>query len=220
MSDFFETVERSYDRMGEAYHQNRDNEKFAQQLNQIGELLPSSGRVLDAGCGVGRPTAEFFAQKGFDVTGVDISKKMIELARQNVPRANFLQKNIATFDFPNASFDGIVCIYTLWHIPRENHPEIIKNFNRMLDEEGILVLNTGLFDSEGMSTFFGQPMLWSNYSPSETLEVVRNSGFEIIFEGVLKLGGERQYWIFAKKLNTSKKRILLQSKNPTSSTTQ
>jgi SAM-dependent methyltransferase len=98
------------------------------------------------------------------------------------------------------SFDGIISVYTLWHIPRVNHPDIIQNFHRMLTQDGVLVLNTGVYESEGMSNFFGEPMLWSTNNPEKTLSVVKNLGFEIIYEGVLKLGGERQYWIFARKL--------------------
>lgn len=157
------------------------------------------GDVLDAGCGVGKPTSAFLTRKGFDVTGIDISEKMIGLARKNVPDARFYQKNILSLDFPNKSFDGIVCVYTLWHIPRVSHPTIIKNFHRMLKDDGILMLNTGIHESEGMSEFFGEPMLWSTSDPRKTLEVVKDLGFDILLEGVLKLGGERQYWILAKK---------------------
>jgi 2-polyprenyl-3-methyl-5-hydroxy-6-metoxy-1,4-benzoquinol methylase len=192
-------VEESYDKMGEAYHNFRDNEKFIRELEQFSDLLPPSGQVLDAGCGVGRPTSEYLAKKGFDVTGIDISKRMVDLAKENVPEARFYQKNILTLDFPDESFDGIICVYTLWHIPRKNHPTIIENFHRMLKDNGILVLNTGIYESEGMSEFFGEPMLWSTNNPKNTLAVVSDLGFEILFEGVLKLGGERQYWIFARK---------------------
>ncbi len=198
--DIFRTIEESYDKMGEIYHNNRDNKKFLGELKRFIKLIPPSGQVLDAGCGVGKPTSEFLTKKGFTVVGVDISKRMIELAQANVPEAQFLQKNILELDFPNESFDGIICVYTLWHIPRANHFSIIFNFHRMLKKEGILVLNTGVFESEGMSNFFGQPMLWSNNNPSKTLADVKEAGFEIEFDGVLKLGGERQYWIFAKKV--------------------
>jgi len=197
--DIFKTVEKSYDKMGERYHKFRDNEKFNRELEQFSELLPQAGRVLDAGCGVGIPTSKSLVKKGFRVTGVDISEKMIELARENVPEASFCHKNILELYFPDGFFDGIICVYTLWHIPRINHPTIIQNFHRMLKDNGILVLNTGVYESEGMSEFFGEPMLWSTNNPNKTLAVVKDFRFDIIAEGILKLGGERQYWIFAKK---------------------
>ncbi len=197
--DIFKTVEESYDRMGETYHNLRDNKKFSRELEKFTELLPSAGKILDAGCGVGTPVSQFLVEKGFKVTGVDLSKRMIDLAKVNVPEARFFQKNILTLDFANDSFDGIICVYTLWHIPRANHSSIIENFHRMLKDDGILVLNTGVHESEGMSQFFGEPMLWSTNNPTKSLASTKDAGFDIIFEGVLKLGGERQYWIFAKK---------------------
>jgi len=199
--DIFKTVEKSYDKMGETYHNFRDNEKFNNELEKFAELLPSLGTVLDAGCGVGQPVSQFLERKGFKVTGVDISKRMIELAKENVPGGTFLQQNILTLDFPDNTFDGLICVYTLWHIPRENHSQIIRNFHRMLKDDGILVLNTGVNESEGMSQFFGEPMLWSTNDPKKTLTFIRDSGFDVIFEGVLKLGGERQYWVFARKIS-------------------
>jgi hypothetical protein len=69
----------------------------------------------------------------------------------------------------------------------------------MMKKDGILVLNTGVHESEGMSQFFGEPMLWSTNDPKETLSFVEETEFDIIFEGVQKLGGERQYWVFARK---------------------
>lgn len=197
--NIFKTVEESYDKMGETYHNFRNNEKFNTELVKFTELLPRSAQVLDAGCGVGTPVSQFLVRKGFQVTGVDISKKMIDLAKENVPEATFYHRNILTLDFPNDSFEGIICIYTLWHIPRTNHSSILENFHRMLKDNGILVLNTGIYESEGMSEFFGEPMLWSTNNPKKTLAFVKEMGFDIIFEGILKLGVERQYWIFAKK---------------------
>ncbi|NHK30777.1 MAG: class I SAM-dependent methyltransferase [Asgard group archaeon] len=198
--NIFKTIEESYDKMGKTYHNFRDNEKFNSELEKFTKLLPSSGHVLDAGCGVGIPVSQYLVKKGFNVTGIDISNKMVELAKQNVPEATFYQKNIFTLDFPDNSFDGIICVYTLWHIPRVDHSFIIANFHRMLKDKGILVINTGIYESEGMSEFFGEPMLWSSNSPKKTLAFVKKAGFSIIFEGVLKLGSEKQFWIFAKKI--------------------
>lgn len=73
----------------------------------------------------------------------------------------------------------------------------------MLKDDGILVLNRGVLESDGMSMFFGEPMLWSTNPPKKTLAVVKEISMEIPFEGGLKLGGEQQYWIFAKKVNST-----------------
>jgi len=52
-----------------------------------------------------------------------------------------------------------------------------------------------------MSTFFGEPMLWRTNLPKQTFGVRKDLRMEILFEGALTLGGELQYWVFAKKVN-------------------
>ena len=68
----------------------------------------------------------------------------------------------------------------------------------MLKPDGVLMINTGIRESDGLSYFFGEPMLWSNNAPKVTLSFIKKLGFEILFEGVLERGGEVQYWIYAK----------------------
>lgn len=192
-------VEESYDKIGETYDSYRDHDKFIPELEKFASMLPKGGKILDVGSGSGIPTSKFLADSGFDVVGADISESMVKLAQKYVPNATFVKKNMLTLDFDDESFDGIICVYSLWHVPRSNHHFIYLNFRRMLTDNGILVINTGVRESEGMSDFFGEPMFWSNNNTEKTLELVKKAGFTINFEGVLKRGGEYQYWIFAKK---------------------
>ncbi|TXT58687.1 MAG: hypothetical protein BAJALOKI2v1_320038 [Promethearchaeota archaeon] len=194
-----ELVKNSYNKIAQRYYNNRDLTKFNGELEKFSELLPKGGKVLDAGTGAGIPTAKFLSEKGFEVLGIDISKTMIELARKNVPNATFQIEDINDLNLEDSSFDGIVSVYTLFHIPKKNHHQIFKDFFRILKPEGILLINTGVSESEGITPFFGERMFWSNYKPEKTLSLVRDIDFKIIFEGVLVRGGEFQYWIFGKK---------------------
>jgi len=194
-------VEKGYDQIAQDYYSNRDINKFNSELESFSKLIPKDGRVLDVGCGAGIPTVKFLSEKGIKVTGIDISETMLKLARKNVPQAEFIKMDANHLEFPENSFDGIISVYTLFHIPRKKHLNIFKQFFRILKPEGILMINSGLSGSEGVSNFFGVPMFWSNYSPKETLELVQKAGFSILFEGVLQRGGEYQYWIFAKKID-------------------
>ncbi|MFW9895291.1 MAG: methyltransferase domain-containing protein, partial [Candidatus Thorarchaeota archaeon] len=97
------------------------------------------------------------------------------------------------------AFDGIISVFTLFHVPREKHFEIFKSFFQIMKPGGILLINIGISESEGTSRFFGVPMFWSNFSTNKTLDLVREAGFSVISEAVLERGGEYQYWIFGKK---------------------
>ncbi|MFX0057922.1 MAG: class I SAM-dependent methyltransferase [Candidatus Heimdallarchaeota archaeon] len=192
-------VMNGYNQIASDYYNHRDLNKFNDLLERFVSLLPKRARVLDAGCGAGIPASKFLVKKGLKVTGIDISDTMLEMARKNVPNALFLKKDMKELDFDNNYFEGVISVYALFHIPKEEHLFVFKKFYEVLKPGGILMINTGLNESEGINNFFGVPMFWSNYNPKKTLELVKNIGFSIIFEGVLVRGGEYQYWIFAKK---------------------
>ncbi|MHA2429725.1 MAG: class I SAM-dependent methyltransferase [Promethearchaeota archaeon] len=197
----FETdmVKKSYNKIAASYYSHRDLSKFNGELDKFVDFLPKNGHVLDVGCGAGIPTGKYLVSRGLKVTGIDISDTMLEMARKNVPEAEFINKDMNNLDFNKNSFDGIISVYALFHVPKNNHPNIFKQFFKILKPGGILLFNTGTSESEGVSKFFGEPMFWSNYDPKKTLEIVKSVGFSILFEGVLVRGGEFQYWIFAKK---------------------
>lgn len=84
-------------------------------------LIPAKGRVLDIGMGEGR-NAVFLAQKGYQVTGIDISeqaiKKALSLAKENTKDAaqelslKVIQADITSYrSFDPNSFDAILCFY-------------------------------------------------------------------------------------------------------------
>lgn len=193
-------VENGYDEIAEAYYAHRDLEKFNSELDKFSKLVPKKGHILDAGCGAGIPTARYLSKKGLKVTGIDISTTMINLAKINVPEGNFKKMDMNNITFPDEMFDGAISVYTLFHIPRKNHLQIFKKFFDILKPGGVLLINSGAGSgSEGMSNFFGVPMFWSNWSTEKTLELVKQAGFSILFEGVLVRGGELQYWVYGKK---------------------
>ena len=192
-------VKEGYNKIAEQYYNNRDLSKFNGELEDYSKLIPFNGHILDVGCGAGKPTAKFLTKKGFKVTGIDISDKMLKMARQNVPEGNFINMDMRNLEFDENSFDGIISVYSLFHVPKNQHSQIFENFYRVLKPGGIMLINTGISESEGISNFFGVPMFWSNYDPKKTLKLVKDAQFEIIFEGVLIRGGEFQYWIMAKK---------------------
>ncbi len=199
MNEISKLVEQGYNKIAEDYYSHRDLNKFNNELEDFASLLPENAHVLDVGCGAGIPTSKFLIKRGIKVTGIDLSDKMLSLARDNVPNAKFFKMDMNELKFEENTFDGIVSVYTLFHVPKKNHLDIFKKFFKILKPGGILLINTGVSESEGKSYFFGVPMFWSNYSPKTTLELVKKAGFSIIFEGVLERGGEYQYWIFGKK---------------------
>jgi ubiquinone/menaquinone biosynthesis C-methylase UbiE len=200
MNEISKLVEQGYNKIAEDYYSHRNLNKFNNELERFASLLSDNARVLDVGCGAGIPTAKFLTERGIKVTGIDLSDTMLSLARENVPGAEFSKMDMNELEFNKNTFEGIVSVYTLFHVPKEKHLVIFKEFFKILKPDGILLINTGVSESEGTSNFFGVPMFWSNFSPKTTLDLVKKAGFSIISEAVLERGGEYQYWIFGRKM--------------------
>jgi SAM-dependent methyltransferase len=64
-------------------------------------------RVLDVGCGAG-PLTRALVDAGFDVTGVDTSAEMLELALANVPSAHFVRDS--AYDIQVQGFDAVIAL--------------------------------------------------------------------------------------------------------------
>lgn len=199
MDEISNLVEQSYNKIAVEYYRHRNINKFNGELEKFVSLLSDEAHVLDVGCGAGIPTARFLVKKGITVTGIDLSTTMLDLARKNVPNGEFIRMDMNKLKFSENTFDGIVSVFALFHVPRKKHFEVIKNFFKIIKPGGILLINIGVSESEGTSRFFGAPMFWSNFSPKTTLNLVRDAGFSIISEAILERGGEYQYWIFGKK---------------------
>jgi 2-polyprenyl-3-methyl-5-hydroxy-6-metoxy-1,4-benzoquinol methylase len=126
--DYKNIVKNGYNQIADQYLAARTiDSEDVRLLSDFMDLLSPNSKVLDAGCGAGIPITKTLA-KQFDVTGVDFSEAQIELARKNVPNANFMCEDLTKLYFPEGTFDGICSYYAIIHIPREEHESLLMNF--------------------------------------------------------------------------------------------
>lgn len=98
-------------------------------------LAPGS-HVLDVGCGPGRDTA-ILSEKGFDVTGLDLSAGLLTEARNAHPNLRFVQGSMTDLPFGDQSFDGIWANASLLHLPEESDvTQTLSEFYRVLKTGG------------------------------------------------------------------------------------
>ncbi len=194
-----EVVHAGYDKIAKIYHSQRTIYPNKALLDKISNRLKKGSKVLDLGCGAGVPVSKFLVNNGFQVTGIDFSKNMVSLARENVPAARFKKMDITQLRFEDNSFDAAVSFYALIHVPREKHAKIYRALLRILKPGGIILFNPcGTIAWEGYAEdYLGTRMFWSHYSPRKTLAIIKKAGFEIIWNRILKLGGEKQFWVLA-----------------------
>jgi cyclopropane fatty-acyl-phospholipid synthase-like methyltransferase len=183
-----EIVRFGYDRCAQAYTVARAQDR-SPELALLSARLSAAARILDVGCGAGIPVTAALSQMGF-VVGVDISAVQIGLASENVPSARFIRGDIMAQDFAEASFDAVVAFYVLFHLPRDEHPELLCKLRRWLRPGGYLLATLARSDQPGYTEpdFFGVRMYWSHYEAPWYAEQLAEHGFEIIHRGVVGSG--------------------------------
>lgn len=102
------------------------------------ELAQQSGNsLLDLGCSNTAKLTEF-AQRGYDVWGVDLSTKAIEDSRKLLPQGHFFEGELTKVDLPRDYFHYIRIDNVLEHVP--NPREITKECYRLLATGGQILI--------------------------------------------------------------------------------
>lgn len=126
-----------------------------QYLEALLSGLPAPAPVLDAGCGTGRPIAEFILGRGHRLTGIDQSEELLTIARARFPEGTWIHASIEGYVF-EGSYDAIVCWDTLFHIERAHHQRILTDLHHCLTPHGRLMLTGG--------ERFRQPAFYRHYA--------------------------------------------------------
>ena len=199
-------VENGYDQVAEAYAGLESDRRWPRMewLQKVLVKLDPGSAVLDLGCGSGDPADIEIARQN-QVTGVDISRVQVDLARKNVPQGRFIHGDFASLDFRNESFDAVVSFYTLEHLPRQQHGQILERIHDWLRPGGLLLFSYEAGDMNDVNgEWLGVPMFFSSFEPKTLKGLVRKAGFEVLetdIETQLERNREVPYlWILAQKL--------------------
>ena len=181
-------VEAGYDRVAGAYAA-WSAAIFSPERDRVTRLLidelPAGAPVLELGCGNGEPVTRRLAER-FAVTAVDISSEQLARARQAAPGATFILSDMMALDFPGESFAAAVALYSLIHLPCEEHPAMLRRVHAWLRPGGLFVFNSATTDAyRGYEEdWLGAPMFWSHYGPETTRRLALDAGFELLSQRV------------------------------------
>ena len=192
-------VKKGYDKIAVTYMRVRYQYINTKYLERLNSLLKPNSLLLDLGCGSGKPVDIFFIDKGHRVIGIDISEKQIELAKKNIPRAEYKVKDISKLKDGEHSVDAVVSLYTIIHLPRETHSELFKKFNSFLPQGGLILVTMGFSEWEGIDDFYGVKMYFSHYGHETNRDIIEKTGFEIILDEIDDTLKEYHQFILARK---------------------
>ena len=189
----------AYETMAERYNElidHKPHNAYYDRPNTLSLLPEVSGKtILDAACGPGK-YAEILLAQGAEITGFDLSPKMIELARQrNQTRGTFFVHDLSRplQMLEDNSFDFVVCALAMHYLP--DWGPTIREFHRVLKPFGQLILSVEhpffeyiyfksdqYFDTEAVQCVwkgFGQPIEVNSFrrSLSACITPLTDNGF-------------------------------------------
>lgn len=182
MDDVSKMTIATYDKTASEFIAKVQNYAPEPEREKFVSMVKPGGSILDAGCGSGRD-ANYFASKGFTVTGIDLSETLLVYARDHAEKnVTFYTMDLRNIDFPERAFDGIWACASVLHLTRDEVPTVFSKFRSLLKPEGILFLLMKEGIGERMvtgGTIEGDERFFSYYSGDELRSMLEDAGFTV-----------------------------------------
>jgi SAM-dependent methyltransferase len=169
----------AYDAIGDYY-----DEAFPHKEGQLAsgswllDRIQPGARVLDIGCGTGMPTVAQLVAAGCEVTGIDLSARMCEFARANVPGALFRQADVFDLDPADGQYEAIVSFFTLLNLPKARMGEALSLIHKLLVPGGWFCLSMVEADLDDVPIpFLGSEIRVTGYLRDDLRALVQEAGF-------------------------------------------
>jgi SAM-dependent methyltransferase len=171
----------TYDKIAKWYDgaRSRDLKFELHHLEKLTRSLPRGAKILDLGCGTGRPIADFLSQQNFQVTGVDGSHEMIDLAKSYVPKAQFFVQDMRELDL-NEKFDAILMWHSSFHLSVADQISLFRKLETYLNRGGYLMFTSGTTNGEVWSENGGEKIYHASLSLDEYRSLLKTHHFEVI----------------------------------------
>ncbi|KAM0138663.1 hypothetical protein ACHAQE_007297 [Botrytis cinerea] len=164
--------------------------------------LPKNSKVLDIGCGTGKPVSYTMAAHGHNVHGLDLSGAMVDLSSKCVPTGSFTQANMLEYSPQlhnnTPDIDVIFTIFSLFCLSRKEMSTMASKMSSWLKPNGLLCIGTicaedfkttpSMYDADGLCatnvemTFMGSKCSsMTAFTKQGWKSVIEAAGFEIIY---------------------------------------
>ena len=141
-----------YERNGARFDAERPKILFEKKwLKRFQYLLPDKAKILDVGCGAGEPIAQYFIERGYDLTGIDFSTSMLDIAKSRFPNNPWHFMDMRVLDL-NEKFDGIIAWHSFFHLTKDDQKTTLQKFADHLAPNGVLMLTVGHEEGEVIGT--------------------------------------------------------------------
>jgi SAM-dependent methyltransferase len=179
-------IRASYDSAAEAYAEHLADELTHKPLdrhllNRFAEEVRGRGRVADLGCGPGH-VARYLHEQGADVLGIDLSERMIEVARRRNPGIDFRAGDMTRLDLPDAALAGVVAFYSIVHFEPSELSPVLLEIRRILATGGSALLAFHIGEQTvHVEDLFGAAvdLDFRFHVPVDVIDALRRANFQV-----------------------------------------
>jgi len=165
------TYDEKYAKYYDMFNKGKDYSKECDFLEEIFKRYSklSIKTILDLGCGTGLHDLEL-SKRGYEVTGLDLSKEMIEIAKKR--GIETVIGDMSNFDL-NEKFDAIICMFSaMGYLTKNDQVEGLFNCTKKhLIEKGLLVVDCW----NGIGVMHEPPSIREKSVETEGLKIIRKS---------------------------------------------
>ncbi|HEV8367660.1 MAG TPA: class I SAM-dependent methyltransferase [Pyrinomonadaceae bacterium] len=132
-------IARSYDELAEQWNSDGFSRDNGIKQHELAIAFAKNRRcALDVGCGSSGRIVDLLQSHGFEVEGLDVSQRMIELAKRRHPAVTFHQADICEWELPK-KYDLISAWDSIWHVPLPQQERVLKKLLNGLSSGGICI---------------------------------------------------------------------------------
>lgn len=177
-----------FDKLAEGYQQKfMDVSMYHEILDHFCEHLQVAyPEILDVACGPGNVTKYLLSkQPGLKILGTDLSPRMLELAKENNPTAEFQLMDSRKIRDLEKKMDGIICSFCLPYLSKEEAIQFIKDASQVLKPGGLLYIST-MEDDNGKSKMekssSGDEMFMNYHEAGYLTDALNEEGLGILLQ--------------------------------------
>jgi SAM-dependent methyltransferase len=110
------------------------------------KYLPKSGKIIEAGCGLGR-FVKYLSDRGYDnIIGIEYNRETVHCIKKIAPELNIIQGDVLSMPYQAHSIDGIISLGVIEHFPSEGCDRPIKEMYRILKSGGMAIITVPSFN--------------------------------------------------------------------------
>ncbi|HAJ76298.1 MAG TPA: SAM-dependent methyltransferase [Gammaproteobacteria bacterium] len=175
-SDIHRETTAVYERNAHGWDERRPRSLIEKPwLDKLLNSMAPGSSVLDVGCGAGEPISRYVLKRGFSLTGVDSSPKMIEICKTRFPDQSWIVMDMRELSL-GERFAAIIAWDSFFHLSPDEQRQVLQRFLTHLDSRGALLLTVGHESGEVLGVVEGEDVYHSSLEPQEYEHILRSRG--------------------------------------------